>query len=95
MEPPLTDIFYSGHLIIEDKLLQPELNLHYVYTLKLSELRTPCYSVKWTDLVVPLVPRLYKIYLIMRTLAGLSYKMVQHRRLIHQLDIILTLVCMF
>ena len=54
---------------------------------------TPRYSVKRTDFVVPLVPGLYKIHSIMRTLAGLLHKTVQHRWLIHQLDILLTLVC--
>ena len=55
-------------------------------------MQTLRYSVKWTDFVVLLVPGLYKIHLIMWTLAGLSHKIVQHRWLIHQLDIILTLV---
>ena len=55
-----------------------------------SELKTPLYSVKLTDFAVLLVPRLYKIHSILRTLAGLSHKIVQHRRLIHQLDVILT-----
>ena len=50
---------------------------------------TPRYSVKWTDFAVPVVPGLYKI---MRTLGGLSHKIVWHCWLIHQLDIILTLV---
>ena len=31
-------------------------------TLQLSEMRTPGYSVKWTDFAVPLVPGLYKIH---------------------------------
>ena len=30
VEPPLTDILYGGHLIIQDKMLRCELNLHYV-----------------------------------------------------------------
>ena len=55
-------------------------------------MRTPCYFVKRTDFVVPLVPGLYKIHSIMWTLAGLSRKIVWHHWLIHQLDIILTLV---
>ena len=46
---------------------------------------TPRYSVKWTDFVVP---ELYKIHSI-HSLTGLSHKIVW---LIHQLDIILTLV---
>ena len=29
VEPPLTDILYSGHLIIQDKMLRSGLNLHY------------------------------------------------------------------
>ena len=29
VEPPLTDIVYSGHLIIQDKMLRSRLNLHY------------------------------------------------------------------
>ena len=29
VEPPLTNILYSGHLIIQDKMLQSGLNLHY------------------------------------------------------------------
>ena len=29
MEPPLTDILYSRHLIIQDKMLRSGLNLHY------------------------------------------------------------------
>ena len=29
VELPLTDILYSGHLIIQDKMLQSGLNLHY------------------------------------------------------------------
>ena len=29
MESPLMDILYSGHLIIQDKMLRSELNLHY------------------------------------------------------------------
>ena len=29
VEPPLTDILYRRHLIIQDKLLQSRLNLHY------------------------------------------------------------------
>ena len=53
------------------------------YTYLTSELRTPLYSVKRTDFVVLLVPRLYKIHSILRTLAGLSHKIVRHRRLIH------------
>ena len=56
-------------------------------------MRTPRYSVKWTDFAVLVVPGLYKIHSIMRTLGGLSHKIVRHRWLIHQLDIILTLVC--
>ena len=28
VEPPLTDILYSGHLIILDKMLRSELKLH-------------------------------------------------------------------
>ena len=55
-------------------------------------MRTPRYSVKRTDFAVPVVPGLYKIHSIMRTLGGLSHKIVRHRWLIHQLDIILTLV---
>ena len=55
-------------------------------------MRTPRYSVKWTDFAVPLVPGLYKIHSIMWTLAGLSHKIVQHRQLIHQLDTVLTVV---
>ena len=43
-------------------------------TLQLFEMRTPHYSIKQTDFVVPLVPGLYKIHLIMLRLAGLSYK---------------------
>ena len=30
VEPPLMDILYSGHLYIQDKMLQSRLNLHYV-----------------------------------------------------------------
>ena len=37
-----------------------------------SELRTPLYSVKRIDFAVLLVPRLYKIYSILRMLAGLA-----------------------
>ena len=55
-------------------------------------MRTPRYFVKRTDIAVPLVPGLYKTHSIMRTLASLSHKIVRHRWLIHQLDIILTLV---
>ena len=44
----------------------------------------------WTPCL--LVPRLYKIYSIMWTLTSLSHKIVGHRWLIHQLDIILTVV---
>ena len=29
VEPPLIDILYSGHLIIQDKMLWSRLNLHY------------------------------------------------------------------
>ena len=29
VEPPLTDILYSGHLIMQDKMLWSGLNLHY------------------------------------------------------------------
>ena len=29
VEPPLMDILYSGHLIIQDKMLWSGLNLHY------------------------------------------------------------------
>ena len=54
---------------------------------------TPRYSIKRTDFVIPLVPGLYKIHSIMRMLAGFSHKIVWHRWLIHQLYIILTLVC--
>ena len=80
MEAPLTDILYSGHLIIQDKMLR-------------SEMQTPRYSVKRTDFVVPLALGLYKIHSIMWTLAGLLHKIVRQRWLIHQLDVILTLVC--
>ena len=62
-------------------------------TLQLSEMQTPHYSVKWTDFAVPLVPGLYKIHSIMRTLGGLSHKIVRHCWLIYQLDIIITLLC--
>ena len=55
-------------------------------------MRTPRYSVKWTDFAVLLVPGLYKIHSIMQMLAGLLHKIVRHHWLIHQLDIILTLV---
>ena len=34
MEPPLTDILYSRHLIIHDKMLQSGLNLHYFTALQ-------------------------------------------------------------
>ena len=53
---------------------------------------TPRYSIKRTDFAIPLVPGLYKIHSIMRTLAGFSHKIVWHHWLIHQLYIILTLV---
>ena len=55
-------------------------------------MRTPRHFIKWMNFVVPLVPGLYKIHLIMQTLAGLLHKIVRHRWLIHQMDIILTLV---
>ena len=55
-------------------------------------MRTPRYSVKRIEFAVPLIPILYKIHSIMRTLAGLLHKIVQHHWLIHQLGIILTLV---
>ena len=42
---------------------------------------------------VQLVPGLYEIHSITRTLACLSHKIVQHCWLIHQVDIILTLMC--
>ena len=61
-------------------------------TLRLSEMRTPRYSVKRTDFAVPLIPGLYKIHSIMQTLAGLLHKIVQHCWFIHQLDTVLTLV---
>ena len=53
---------------------------------------TPRYSVKRTDFAVSVVPGLYKIHSIMRTLGGLLHKIVWHRWLIHQLNIKLTLV---
>ena len=34
MEPPLTDILYSGRLIIQDKMLRFGLNLHYLIALR-------------------------------------------------------------
>ena len=55
-------------------------------------MRTPCYSVNRTAFAVLLVPGLYKIHSIIRTLASLSRKIVRHRWLIRQLNIILTLV---
>ena len=57
-------------------------------------MRTPHYSIsiKRAGFAVPLVPGLYKIQSIMWMLAGLSHKIVRHRWLIHQLNIILTLV---
>ena len=55
-------------------------------------MRTPHYSVKRTDFAVLLVPGLFKIHSIMQTLAGLLHKNVQHLGLIHQLDIVLTLL---
>ena len=51
-------------------------------------MRTHLYSIKRTNFAVPLVSRLYKIHSIMRMLASLSHKIVWHRWLIHQLDII-------
>jgi len=56
-------------------------------------MRTPRYSVKWTDSSVPLVPGLYKIHWIMRTLACLTHKVVRHCWSIQQLDITIALVC--
>ena len=61
----------------------PERSAIETCTYLTSELRTPLYSVKRTDFAVLLVPRLYKIHSILRTLAGLSHKIVQHCRLIH------------
>ena len=55
---------------------------------------TPCYSVKQISFSVSLVLRLYKIHLIMWTVAYLSHKIVQYHWLIHQLDIIIALVRM-
>ena len=51
------------------------------------------YSVKLTGFLVLLVPGLYKIHLIMWTLACLSHKIVWHCSFIYQLDIIITVVC--
>ena len=93
VEPPLTDILYSGHLLYTAKCCSPDWIYITCNTLQLSEMRTPRYSVKWTDFAVPLVPGLYKIHSIMQTLAGLSHKIFRHRWLIHQMNIILTLVC--
>ena len=54
---------------------------------------TPCYSVKRTDSLVPLVPGLHKIHWIMQSLACPSRKVVCHCWSIQQLDITIALVC--
>ena len=58
-------------------------------------MQAPCYFVNQTGWIFsPSRPRLYKIHLIMQTLACLSHKIIQHCGLIHQPDItIITLVC--
>ena len=48
-----------------------------------------CYSIKQTGFSVPLVPKLYKIHLIMQTLVWLLHKIVLHCELIHQPDIVI------
>ena len=53
------DILFSEHLIAQDKMLQSGLICITCNILQLSEMRTPCYFIKWTDFVVPLVG-LYK-----------------------------------
>ena len=53
-------------------------NLPLMRPLKHPQVRTPRYSVKRTGFSVPLVPGLYKIHSIMRTLAGLSHKIVRN-----------------
>ena len=56
-------------------------------------MRTTRYFVKCTDSSVPLVPGLYKIHWIMRSLACLSFKVVHRCWSIQQLDITIALVC--
>ena len=71
-------------------MLRSGLNLHYAeYLIALRNADTSLFR-KADRLCGP--ARLYKIHSIMRTLASLSHKIVRHRWLIHQLDIILTLV---
>jgi len=50
----------------------------------LTGMRTPRYSINWTSSSVPLVPGLYIIHWIMRTLTYLSCKFVRHRLSIQQ-----------
>ena len=60
VEPPLTDILYSGHLIIQDRKLWSEfefalrvIQLSKMWTPRYSVKRTPRYSVKRTNFCGP------------------------------------------
>ena len=64
-----------------------EKNIHFINFTFLGKCRGP-----HSPPPPPLVPGLYKIHLIMRTLVCLSHKTVWHCGMIHQLGIILTLV---